>query len=249
EMIGHLRALGVRVPIVTTSAWGGPLSSLPALTAGNLIDAHSYGRSGELERNPLESANMVHWIAAARIAGRPLSVTEWNGEPFPVPDRHVIPLYIASAASLQGWDALMQYAYSQQPVVDWGRPSNWQAFNDPALMATLPAAALLYRRGDVQEAKTLYVFAPTAAQLFNQEISPDNAVGLRTAAEKGKLMIALPRTKELPWLEAGEIPSGAKVLSDPGEAVIDSGAREVESDTGELRRNWEDGIFTIKTPR
>jgi hypothetical protein len=125
EMIEHLRKLGVKVPIVTTSFWGdNPLSSLPALTAGNIIDAHSYGGTGELEKNPIYAANFMHWIAAAQIADRPLSVTEWNVSPFPVPDRHAVPLYIASSASLQGWDALMQYAYSQQPTTNPGSPSN-----------------------------------------------------------------------------------------------------------------------------
>jgi hypothetical protein len=250
EMIKHLRTLGVKVPIVTTSSWGAdPLSSLPALTTGNLIDVHSYGGAGELERNPLHAANLMHWIAAAHLVDRPLSVTEWNVEPFPVPNRHVIPLYIASSASLQGWNALMQYAYASWPLVDWGRPSNYQAFNDPALMATLPAAALLYRRHDVQEARTIYVFAPTEAQLFNQFISPANAVALRTAAEKGKLMIAMPQTRELPWLEQSRIPEGANVITDPGQAFIDRNAKGSVSDTGELRRNWEEGIFTINTPR
>jgi hypothetical protein len=143
----------------------------------------------------------------------------------------------------------MQYAYSEQPLVDRGRPSNYQAFNDPALMATLPAAALLYRRHDVQEARTIYIFAPTKAQLFNQIISPANAVALRTAAEKGKLMIAMPQTRELPWLEQSRIPIGAKVITEPEHALIDSNANDATSDTGELQRNWEQGIFTVNTPR
>jgi hypothetical protein len=250
EIIKHLRSLGVKIPIVTTSSWGrDPLSSLPALTTGNLIDVHSYGRKGELEGNPLYTANMMHWMAAAHIVDYPLSVTEWNVEPFPVPDRHVIPLYIASSASLQGWNALMQYAYSEQPLVDWGHPSNYQAFNDPALIAALPAAALLYRRGDVQEARTTYVFSPTEAQLFGQEISAAKAVALRTAAEKGKLLIAMPHTPELLWLQQSGIPEGANVITDPESVFIDSNAEGSVSDTGELRRNWRQGIFTINTPR
>lgn len=249
EMIGHLRGQGVKVPIVTTSTWGNPLSSLPALTTGDIIDAHSYGGSGELEKNPVYAPNLVHWIAAAQVAGKPLSVTEWNVEPFPVPDRHTIPLYVAASASLQGWDALMQYAYAQVPLNAPGHPSNWHAFNDPALIATLPAAALLFRRGDVQEASTIYAFAPSKEQLFNQSISPQNAIALRTAAEKGKLVIALPQTRELPWLEESAIPAGATVITDSKQSLVSSDAAEVVSDTGELRRNWERGIFAIDTPR
>jgi hypothetical protein len=170
-------------------------------------------------------------------------------ERFPVPDRHAVPLYLAAAASLQGWDAMMQYAYSQQPLANRGSPSNWHAFNDPALLATLPAAALLYRRGHVQEARTTYVFAPGRDQLFNRAISPANSVALRTAAEKGRLAIAMPRTPELPWLEESPLPAGAKVIGDPAQSLVEPGATAAVSDTGELRRDWEHGVYSIDTPR
>ena len=75
----------------------------------------------------------------------------------PAPDRHTTPLYVAAVASYQGWDAPMQFAYSQEPLNGPGSPSNWQSYNDPALLETLPAAALMFRRGDVAEAKTTYV--------------------------------------------------------------------------------------------
>jgi hypothetical protein len=192
---------------------------------------------------------MIDWIAAAHIVDYPLSATEWNVEPFPVLDRDAIPLYMAGAADLQGWNALMQYAYSQQGLDGRGRAGNYDAFNDPGLIATLPAAALLYRRQDAQEARTTYVFAPTPDQLFNQLISPDNAVALRTAAEIGKLTIALPQVPQMPWLKPSQIPAGAKIIADPHQALIASNAAEAVSDTGELTRNWEQGIYTINTPR
>jgi hypothetical protein len=250
DMIQHLRGLGVKVPIVTTSSWGDePLSSLPALLSGDIVDAHAYGGFDEFEKNPLYAPTFVDWIAAAHVIDRPLSVTEWNVSPFPVLDRHTSPLYVASAASFQGWAAPMQFAYSQQPLDGRGKPSNWDAFNDPGLMATLPAAALLFRRGDVQEAKTTYVFAPTPGQLFGQLISPKTSVALRTAVERGKLVIAMPHTAELPWLEKSQIPSGAQLITDPNQSLIDVDANSTISDTGELRRDWEQGTYTIDTPR
>jgi hypothetical protein len=249
-MMQHLRQLGARTAMVTTSTWGrNPLSSLPALTAGDLIAAHSYGGTGELEKNPLHGPNLMHWIAAAHVVDRPLSVPEWNVSPFPVPDRHSIPLYLAGAASLQGWDAMMQYAYSQQGLVGRGTPSNWHAYNDPALIATLPAAALLYRRRDVKEARTTYVYAPSKDHFFGELVSAATSPALRTAAEKGKLMIALPKTPELPWLEASPIPEGATVFSDPNAPFLAQDAGMAVSDTGELRRDWEAGTYTIDTPR
>ncbi len=250
KMIRQLRELGVKVPIVTTSYWGSEsLSSLPALTTGDMIDVHSYGWVDELKKNPLFAPSFIDWVAAAHVVDRPLSVTEWNVSPFPTPDRDTTPLFVASSASFQGWDALMQLAYSIEPLNGPGSASNWQAFNDPALIATLPAAALLYRRGDVQPAKTTYAFAPTSAQLFDQLISPSTSVALRTAVEKGKLVVAMPQTRELPWLEESQIPSGAQVITDPKQSLIDGDATYATSDTGELRRDWNQGIYTIDTPR
>ena len=248
-MIAHLRSLGVKVPIVTTSTWGdNPLSSLPALTAGDVIDAHAYGGVEELGKNPAYAPSLVHWLAAAQVAGKPLSVSEWNVEAFPAPDRHTIPLYVASSASMQGWDALMQYAYAQEGFPNQGTPSNWHSYNDPTLIATLPAAALLYRQAHVREATTTYAFVPGKEGLFSQQISAKNSVALRTAAEKGKLLIVMPQTTELPWLEKGVVPAGAKILTDPQQSLIALDAEEVVSDSGELKRNWEQGIFTINTP-
>ncbi|MDH4333602.1 MAG: hypothetical protein OEV89_13660, partial [Desulfobulbaceae bacterium] len=249
-MIAQLRRLGVKVPIATTNTWGGnPLSSLPALTAGDLIDVHAYGGVGELEKNPLVADNMVDWLAAGQVVGKPMSVTEWNVSPFPAPDRHAMPLYVAGSASLQGWDALMEYAYSQVPLTSGGNPSNWHAFNDPALLATLPAAALLYRQGHVREATTTTVLALGRDNFFYRTVSAKNSVALRTAAEKGKLLIAMPKTKELPWLEPSLIPKDATICNDPDKPLLAVQAPEVVSDTGELRRNWDKGIYTINTPR
>jgi len=253
DMIAQLRSLGVKAPIVTTSTWGSnPLVSLPALTAGNIIDVHSYGGAGELGKSPMYGANLVHWMAAAQVVDRPLTVSEWGVDDHGALalDRQDIPLYIAGSASMQGWSAVMLYAYSQQPLADnSGTPSIYEAHNDPALLASFPAAALLYRQAHVKEASTKYVFEPSKEMLFDRGISAATSVALRTASERGKLMIALPRVPALPWLEKSVVPPGAKIIHDPNQSQISTGASEVVSDTGELRRNWDEGIFTINTPR
>ena len=250
EMVTHLRRLGVRVPIASTSSWGEePLSSLPALTSGDVIDVHAYGGLGQLGKDPLTTPNIVHWMGAAQVAGKPLTVSEWNAEPFPTPDRHTLPLFVAGVASHQGWDALMQYAYSQEPLQGPGTASNWHAHNDPTLLATLPAAALMYRQGHVREAVTTYVFDPGAEMLFGQALSPANAPALRTATELGRLVIAMPQTKELPWLARSEISPQAIVLRDPAASVLPPGATEATTDTGELTHNWNKGTYVIDSPR
>lgn len=247
DMINDLKELGVKIPIVTTNTWGNsPLSSLPSLTDGDMIDVHAYGNVLELEKSPLVSANMTTWMAAGQVANKPMSVTEWNISPFPSPDRHSSPLLIASKASHQGWDALMQYAYTQNSLNKVGRLSNWSSHNDPSLLATLPAAALLYRRGDVATANTSYYFSP-GQMLFNKEISPKTSVAIRTASEKGKLFIAMPKTNSLPWLKASVKPKHAIEINDFKQSFIKPNATSVTTDTGELYKNWDKGIYTINT--
>ncbi|MBL8328766.1 MAG: hypothetical protein JNJ71_07925 [Rubrivivax sp.] len=249
DMAAHLRSLGVKVPLVTTSTWGGnSLSSLPALTAGEIIDVHAYAPQAQLEMSPLSAANLVHWLGAGQVLGRPMTVTEWNAEPFPTADRHTLPLYVGAVAAHQGWDALMHFAYTQSPVDGPGQPSNWHSFNDPSVQAPLAAAALMMRRGDVREATTRYVFDPGAA-LFNQALTPPNTPAIRTALERGRLSIAMPATPELPWLQRAPLPAGATVLRDPQQSVIEPGAQEIRSDTAELHRHWGKGIYRIDTPR
>lgn len=67
--------------------------------------------------------------------------------------------------------------------------------------------------------------------------------------EKGKLIVAMPATKELPWLLRGGIPANAIVLRDPAQAVIDAKAIEAVTDTGELKRSWMKGVYTINTAK
>ena len=112
-MIRSLRSLGIQVPIATTNFWGNePIYSLPALTDGDVIDVHSYGTSEAMSTNPSFDPNYLAWIAAAQVYGKPLTITEWNVE-YPSVDRFTAPLYLASIAALQGWDAPMLYNYSQ----------------------------------------------------------------------------------------------------------------------------------------
>ena len=201
NMIDQLRNLGVKTPIATTSTWGlNPLSSLPALTAGDVVDVHAYGGAGELGKNPLVSATLVNWIAAAQVVGKPLTVTEWGIDDHgaAAPDRQNIPLYVAASASLQDWDAVMFYAYSYEALTDGGgTASPYQAYNDRVLMAEPSRSAVLFRQGHVKAANTTYVFAPTKQMLFDQPLSAANSAALRTASERGKLLIALPQVSRV----------------------------------------------------
>jgi hypothetical protein len=254
-MIEDLRGLGVRSLLATTSTWGDcPLFSLPALSVGDVIDVHSYGVAEALSTNPRTTPNFISWIGAARVQGKPLSITEWNTQ-FPTVDRFTSPLYLAAIAGLQGWDMPMLFDYSQKPLAapgksDWeSRIDQWSAYDDPAICGVMPAAAVAFRRGHVSPARNQYCLSLDRAQLIDRELSPKTAAALRTLVEQSRLSIGLPAIKELPWLRPTETPGGVTVITDPDKDFIPAGQSFVRSDTGELLRNWKYGIHTIDTPK
>ena len=249
NMIEHLRKLGVKSLIATTSSWAGMgLSGLPSLTDGGIIDAHAYGSPDELTRNPRYSAGFLSWIGAAQVSGKPLSVTEWNLEPFPAADRFTTPLFTASIASLQGWDALMLYGYAQRPLNGAVAGSNYSSFNDPALMGVMPAAALLYRQGHVAPARNSFELAPDRSTLFNTRQDPTTSKSIRTLLETSRFTVGMPEVPELPWLK-NEPDRKSTVIHDLNRDFIPAGSSSVTSDTGELRRDWEKGIQTVDSAR
>ncbi len=250
EMTAHLRKMGVKAPVIGTNFWGQmTLSGLPSLAAGDFIDAHSYGTPNEVENNPRYRPGMVSWIAAAAVAGKPLTVSEWNLEPFPAFDRASAPLHLASIASLQGWNALIQYAYSQSPMSGTIGPGNWEAFSDPSLIATMPAAALLYRQKHVTEgAVTQYLELP-AGTITGQNISPLTSRAIRTLTERSRFRVKLPRMPELNWLEPFVTPPDAKIIDTADYDAVEPGASLICSDTGEICRDWSRGILKVNTPK
>ncbi|PHS71583.1 MAG: glycosyl hydrolase family 5 [Methylophaga sp.] len=259
KMLQHLHHLGVNNTLVPGNTWGRmSLASLPSLTDGDIIDAHSYGRKGELTFNPRFRAGFISWLGAAQVTNKPLSVTEWNVEWFPVADRFTTPTYMASIAALQGWDSLMIYGYAQYPLNRVGSGHNYSVYNDPAIMAMMPASALLYRQAHVSEAINTYHFRLTEDDFFGKATNPDTSASLRTLVEQSKINIDLPYGSTLPWLQSHEDEMNASysprdpahhIVNDPNIDFIPPNQEAVISDTKELSRNWIKGIQTINTAK
>lgn len=248
-MIDDVRRMGFHTPIATTSYWGNMwLTSLPSLTEGDVIDVHSYGQSEALSVNPRYEANFIPWIGAAQVAGKPLTISEWNVE-FPKTDRFTAPLYVASIASLQGWDAPMLYTHSQDALTNSKATGVWSTHMDPAIAGIMPAAAVAFRRGHVSPARDEYCLNLDRPTLFGRKLSPDTSAAIRTLVEQNKLTIGLPKMKELPWFTGSAPAPNARVLTDPDRDLIPNGQDFVKSDTGELVRDWKAGVQTIDTPK
>lgn len=246
----HLRGLGATMPAVTTNFWGfESLLSLPPLAAGDMLDAHSYGKPESLSKNPHRTAHWLHYIAAAQVSGKPLTVTEW-AVPKPAADRHVGALWIAAMGGFQGWDALMAYNYAQSPLASAPtRQTPWDQRVDPAQLGVAPTAALMFRRGDIALARTTTALVPSLEAVYNEHTSPKRQASLRTAAEQTRTVIVLPDHPKLDWDVAGTVPSGAAVVTDLDDDLLDAAATSIRSDTGELERDWTEGILRIDSPR
>ncbi len=251
RMIEHLNSLGVKNNVVTTNSWGNmPISSLPSLTRGDIVDAHAYGRPDFLRSNPRSKGTFAHWIGAAQVAGKPFTTSEWNVEKLPDTfDRFATPVYMAALSALQGWDGIMQYGYSQLSLNQTGLTDNYSSFNDPALMALMPASALLYRQGHVAAANRTYALSLSANDFFGKSTSPGSSATIRTLMEQSKLVVDIPEVKELPWLEDTQVEASTTKIADTNRDFIPPGQDFVTSDTGELTRHWRDGTYTVNTPK
>jgi hypothetical protein len=177
-----------------------------------------------------------------------MAISEWN-VPYPRTDRFTAPLYMASIAALQGWDAPMIYNYSQRTFGKPDRPRTWSTFPDVAITGMMPAAALAYRRGDVSPARKTYCLQFNRENLYMQGTHPSNAAGIRTLVEQSKLTFGLPDTPELDWDGKPEVASDVEVVTEVDRDFIPAGRNVVTSDTGEIARNWMEGYQTIDTDR
>lgn len=251
QMLDHLKMLDVKCPIATTSSWGQMgLSGLASLTDGSFIDVHTYGKQEEFNYNPRYYPGFLSWVAGAQVTGKPLSVSEWNIEPFPARDRFTAPIFTASLANLQGWDMMMVYGYSQTALNGQDiKGNNYSTFNDPAIMGMMPAAALLYRQNHVSLAKQAYELKLNREEFFFKKVDPSTSKTIRTLLETSRLTINVPNVSELPWLRNASASGDTIIVNDPNKDFIPEGQNFVESDTNELKRDWSTGVHTVNTKK
>ena len=256
EMIKHLRSLGVKVPIATTSMWGrnSSLFSIPALTTGDVVDAHGYAGSDVfkkslLQKDPNYTPNFLHSLGQGQVAGKPFTVTEYNvGQRFDKNSAYIPAVSVATMSAFQGWDAIMLYGYSQDGLRGWGA-SPWSSYIHPAIIGVVPAMALLYRQGHVAQANKTVVLAPANDDIFTKNLSPKTSAAIRTALEQHRMVVAMPKIKVLPWLKSSVIEKDANIIRDLNKNLLPANQNYIETDTGEVRRNWRTGIMTVNTPK
>lgn len=263
EMIRHLRQLGVRIPITGTNWALGGIPLLAAQMATDYTDSHTYwydwnwkvtekkfnNRSMLGERDP-----WFQGLSMCRVLHKPFFVSEWD-DPWPNEFRAESSLLLAAAASFQGWSgaAIHTYRYDCREGVDMiGAPITsdaiggvpyrggvFDAFNDPAKFGLFYHAALMLRRGDVREPGSATEIAVPALVQNGKVVYSSDIKALAGAAETCKTGIRLPGE---PARAATQAPMDASLLPQPD-------AKELRSDTGELRRDLARRYATIDTPR
>ena len=187
-MLDHLDGLGVRVPVATTQMWGGMnLCGLPPLTAGGIIDVHSYGEAEALSANPAVRGQLRHLPGhrgGPRQAGRDHRMER------PLSGRR--PLHGAvvrgrASRRLQGWDAPMIYNYSQRPFSEPDRQGTWSTFTDPALTGHDARRGDPLSPGARRPAKKTYCLMLDRQKLYYEPSHPKNMAAPADArrAEQG----------------------------------------------------------------
>lgn len=248
RMIADIRSVGSKAIISTTNSFGGmTVAGLPSLTDGGVVAMNIYANGGVLEADPRHAPNFASWVAAAGVAGKPLAITEWNMGKHPSHERAALPAYFAALASFQDWNAPMEYAYSQSPLGDPGRITQWEMANDPALLAMMPAGALIFRQQHVRPGKSLSYLRPTPSEFIDAALSPITSRAIRTLTETTRWRLALPTLKELDWFKPASPGQDGKAVTDMA-ADFSGGGDTVCAEMGDFCRNWRRGIFTVDTP-
>ena len=248
EMMGHMREIGVKIPIAGTN-WNVTPANYPSQAVCDFLDTHAYfydWRWGEFEKRCTnkgiteEKNSYLGTCGYLTHKDKPTYISEWD-MPWPNERRAESVLYSAALGAFQGWSGFAIHTYSYSAKLDkmkilgeevtapkiGGVPYRqgvFCAWNDPAKFGLFYHAALITRRGDVSEGKITYGID-----------SPDPTAWDRSAAatniERYKFVTSLGMKDGLPALPA------------------DTGESFAASDTGELFRDFQKNIGIIDTAR
>ena len=270
DMKDYLRSLGVQVPI-SGNNWTTTPETTKSNAACDFMENHLYwvewfgwddGRQFDPRSMVKEKGNFLPYAICNRLLDRPFLVSEWDSM-WPNEWRAEAPLLMAAAGLLQGWSGLVEHAYRysnhnknpdltgkefHSPAIGDSRrrEGTMSVYNDPAKMGLFYHAALMFRRGDVQESKEsvgiqfedLYSDGMNGwSNPWNEE-SMEKLPAFTLTAEACKAGVELPGEK-----------SGAQRIVKPNSKVVDDSQDAVVSDTGQMCRNWKKGLGWIDTPR
>lgn len=254
EMYEYLRSIGVKCLIGASNT---PYDNLALLADSHtdFTDIHPYWdlvyRSDRVHNRPLikqscfNGHTMVNIMASAKVKGRPLMITEW-GSVWPNEWRAVDMLTTASYAALNDADGLFLYAYNGGWGMSWDNLEkklyhDTVVFNDPAKMGLFPLCALIFTGDSVTPSSNTVRVSYKLDELFKMKDSFPDRVLLTGIAYVSKLEKIFEPDKNETSDRAGiEYPNVSDLIKDRNRAL---------SDTKEISRDSEKGIFILNTPK
>ena len=260
EMRDYLINLGVKVPIAGTN-WGNLAGTVVSQEEMDFYDSHGYWLDktwtfwGEEEKRLYDQSIFDHkgvvypMILLGRVLGKPFVVSEWD-EPWPIEWRAESVPYLAAVSGLQGWSGVIihTYRYGTNKNIDrlgkemsssaiGGVPYReglFSTFNDPAKFGLFYHAAIMTRRGDVEEAKKSISLESKSLKLVHNSVPAFSS----PFDEKHKIGMKLCDSHK-----AGDVTlSAEKDYSPEFEGYV-------RSDTAQIYRSFEDKNGYIDTPR
>ena len=236
--------LGVEAAIIDTQASYGGIAGTYRESFNDFVDMHAYWQHPNFPGRPWDGANWnirntpmvadksggnLSRLGIYRLAGKPFTVSEYD---HPAPSHYAAEMFpmLASFAAIQDWDGLFQFDWGGKDA-DMRRIGGYFSLQQhPGKLAFLPAAALMFRRGDVEAARGTARLEIPAAQV--EELTAEN-VSLSDAWRKAGVTASemLNHRLELGFSKSGK--PRAEVSKESGSAV----AWDTES-----------GLYTVDAP-
>ena len=176
DVAAHVRGLGYTQPLIGGITWYNPAIA-QIMSRYDVIDAHlewdaprgGVLRNASIIAEPRDQALLDRFQAAQ--VGKPMIVSELN-HGFPNDQMSEAPLFWASLAAVQDWDALIWFDYTNGPVTDGPGPvaSFAQMRLATVKWGQMAAASGLFRSGTVAAASGLAPQWRSAAGLRDEVI-------------------------------------------------------------------------------
>jgi hypothetical protein len=247
--------LGVKQPVTGTQMGYTPPETQAAM---EYIDAHAYWHHPWFPGRPWDPNNWwvtntpmtdspggtLTGLANRRVAGKPYTISEYN---HPAPNTYGSEAFILLAAygGLQDWDGIFQFDYNSSEQWEINRIAGFfELKSHITQLVTLPAAAALFRRGDVEAAREATTAYTSPEAIVEQGVLNPAVGGYATA-------YSLDDRTSLSHRVAVSVGDQPVRVEGPRQPVSpEEGA--CASDTGQLlwqRTARDTGKVTIDTPR
>ncbi|MGN0846497.1 MAG: hypothetical protein ACI4RA_03840 [Kiritimatiellia bacterium] len=239
--------LGLEAPVSATQLGYSPPHVQAEL---DFVDNHAYWQHPSINKNwKIGNSAMVNAkggcvaaLAAARVAGKPYTVSEYN-HPYPNFYGAEGQPMLRAYGALQGWDGVFEYSYNNRQNAE---PVNNEYFFSLAarsdVLAHFPACAAIYLRGDVKESATQVVGNLPYDKYFDR-LCRHRQVGQVISSSEDRLPFTLGLVHGVAVDVTGKSAPVTETYAAPGAVAV--------SDTRELCWNNEDaknGYWTVDTP-